>query len=71
MSDDDLDDTNATKPWVCTAAEEELILDETLKPGDDVKSDNAKSDHAWAERSSDLEELLIVGDVAESDMEIF
>lgn len=55
---------------VCTAAEEELILDETLKPGDDPKSDNAKSDHAQAERSSDLEELLIAVDVAESDTEI-
>ena len=55
---------------VCTVAEEELILDETLKPGDGVKSDNAKSDHAQAEGSSGLEELFIVVDVADSDMEI-
>ena len=50
-----------------------MILDETLKwPGDNAKTDDAKSDHAQAqaEGSSGLEELLIEVDVAESDMEV-
>jgi len=56
---------------VCTVADEELILDdsENLKSAsDNVKTDNAKSDHA--EESSSWEELLIVDDIAESDTEV-
>ena len=54
---------------VCTVAEEEIILDEALKSGNDAKSDDAKSNHV-AEGSSSWDELINVDDIAESDTEI-
>lgn len=55
---------------VCTVAEEELILDETLngvKPGDDAKTDDAEP---GPEGSSSWEELYVADNIAESDTEI-
>ena len=57
---------------VCTVAEEELLLDENLKSGDDAKTDDAKPDDAEPEPEVSLswEDLYVADDIAESDTEV-
>jgi hAT family C-terminal dimerisation region len=56
---------------VCTVAEEELILDAALNPGDDAKSDDAAVNaEPGPEGSSSWEDLYVAENIAESDTEI-